>query len=111
MNVLFAREFTRRYQDAGIIANSLHPGVIGTELARDQGTFGKMLGIFALPLMKSIPQGAATTVYVATSPDYQDTGGLYFSNSAEAKTSHKHAADDELARMVWELSEELAGLK
>ena len=110
MNLMFAREFNRRFGDQGIVANALHPGIIATELARDQSAIGKMMGVVALPFMKSVSQGAATSVYVATSPEYSSRGGLYFSNCGEAKPMHKYALDDQLAEKVWQRSEELVGV-
>ncbi len=61
MNLMFARELHRRYARDGIVANGLHPGIIPTELARDQKLPGMMLGLLAIPFMKSVPRGAATT--------------------------------------------------
>ncbi len=78
MNLMFAIEFNRRYAEQGIVANALHPGVIGTELARDQNALMMAVGILAMPFMKSVPQGAATSVYVATAPEYQNKGGALF---------------------------------
>ncbi len=111
MNLMFARELHRRYAKDGIVANGLHPGIIPTELARDQNLPGMMLGLLAIPFMKSVPRGAATTVYVATSPDYQIRGGLYFSDCREKKPDNKLALDDKVCRAVWQRSCELTGLQ
>ena len=51
-------------------------------------------------------QGAATTVYVATSPELETTGGLYFNNCTVC-TPSKSAQDEELAEKVWSLSEQM----
>lgn len=107
MNLMFAREFNRRHGKSGIVANALHPGIIATELARDQSLPFMLMGMFALPFMKSVPKGAATTVYVATSPDYQTRGGLYFSDCRETKPLHKLALDDTACHALWERSCEL----
>jgi len=111
MNLMFARELHRRYARDGIVANCLHPGIIPTELARDQKLPGMMLGLLAIPFMKSVPRGAATTVYVATSPDYGLRGGLYFSDCTEKKPPHKLALDDKVCRALWQRSCELTGLE
>lgn len=110
MNHLFAKELTRRFSSEGIIANALHPGVVGTELGRDQSLPFLLLGIFAMPFMKTIPQGAATTVLVATADAYAKTGGLYFKDCAQAKPQHKQAGNNALAKKLWEHSLELTGL-
>jgi NAD(P)-dependent dehydrogenase (short-subunit alcohol dehydrogenase family) len=110
MNLMFARELHRRYAKDGIVANALHPGIIPTELARDQNLGGMLLGILALPFMRSVGQGAATSVYVATSPDYGLRGGLYFSDCREKSPPHKLALDDQVCRAVWQRSCELTGI-
>lgn len=109
MNLMFAREFNGRYADQGIVANALHPGVIGTELARDQNPLMMAVGVLAMPFMKSIPQGAATSLYVATAPQYQNTGGLYFSHCNEIKAQHKLALNDSACTDLWHVSESLTG--
>jgi retinol dehydrogenase-12 len=110
MNYMFSRELTRRFSAQGIVSNAVHPGVIATELARDQSLPFMALGIFALPFMKRVPQGAATSVYVATAAEYANKGGLYFSNCQEKKSDNKLALDDDLAARVWKKSAELTGL-
>jgi NAD(P)-dependent dehydrogenase (short-subunit alcohol dehydrogenase family) len=110
MNAMFAREFNRRHGKSGIVANALHPGVIATELARDQSLPFMLLGIFALPFMKSVAQGAATTLHVATSPEYQMRGGLYFGDCREKTPENKLALDDKVCQAVWERSCELTGV-
>ncbi|MEZ5571539.1 MAG: SDR family oxidoreductase [Halioglobus sp.] len=106
MNLMFARELNRRYAHSGIVANALHPGVIATELARDQSLPFTLLGMFMLPIMKSVPQGAATSLYVATSPNYDKQGGLYFSDCQE-KPLHRLALDERACRDLWQRSSEL----
>ena len=110
MNLLFARELTRRHKDDGIVSNALHPGVIGTELARDQSGIFLMLGVLALPFMKTIPQGAAASVQLAARPEYAVRGGQYIVHCREKKPDHKLGSDDELAHRLWERSSELVGL-
>lgn len=111
MNLMFARELHRRYAKDGIVANALHPGIIPTELARDQDRFGMLLGILAVPFAKSVAQGAATTLLVATGGQYQLRGGLYFSDCQEKKPHHKLALNDQVCRDVWQRSCELTGLE
>lgn len=111
MNLMFAREFHRRYSDRGITANALHPGVIATELGRDQHGIFAMVGILAPPFMKSIGQGAGTTVYVATRPEYATRGGQYFSDCREKqRPDHKLALNDSACAELWRRSAELTGL-
>lgn len=110
MNLMFAKELTRRFQNDGIVSNALHPGVIPTELARDQSWPFMLLGILMMPRMKSIGQGASASVLLATHPDYAKCGGLYLVNNREKRPDHKLALDDEACAALWDMSAELTGL-
>lgn len=110
MNLMFAKELTRRYQAEGIVANALHPGVIATELARDQSPFFMVFGLLAMPFMKTIPQGAAASVLLATHPDYADRGGCYLVNCREKKPDYRLALDDDACAELWHRSAALTGL-
>lgn len=110
-NLLFAKELNQRLQDAGVkvTVNAVHPGVINTDLGRHLNVFLSTifygLGYF---FMKSIPQGAATTVYVATAKELEGKGGLYFADCNECEPSD-YAKDKELAKKLWEWSEKVTG--
>lgn len=106
MNLLFARELSRRTQGEGVVAHALHPGIVRTELARDQKLLMKVVGILMLPALKGPARGAATTLYAATAPELGEQGGGYFSDCSPARTGAK-ADDAELASRLWQRSEEL----
>lgn len=114
-NLLFAMELSRRFAGTGKTANAVHPGVIRTNLGRYMNPVARSLVAFALavlgPLMlKSVAQGAATEIYVATSPTLAGVSGRYFADSNVAKPS-SHAGDAALGRKLWEVSERIvAGL-
>ncbi|HEV3229361.1 MAG TPA: SDR family NAD(P)-dependent oxidoreductase [Solirubrobacteraceae bacterium] len=85
-NVLFAVEATRRWASDGIAANAVHPGAIAdTNLSRhmnpDDIASLRASGTFRF---KTIDQGAATSVLVATSPQLEGIGGRYFEDCNEA---------------------------
>lgn len=107
-NALCARELARRIQHTDTTANSVHPGVINTNLVKHLPTWqqwaAKYLG---WAFMKDIPEGAATTCYVATSPDLVGVRGFYFAdcNVDEGETPYIH--DDAMAKELWQVSEEL----
>lgn len=105
-NILHAKELARRLKEEGmdITANSLHPGaIISTNLMRHHGfinSIGNMVGKYFL---KDIPQGAATTCYVALHPQVKGVAGEYFSDSNIANPSSK-AKDENLAKRLWDFS-------
>jgi len=123
-NVLFAVEATRRWADDGITANALMPGGIWTPLQRhwsaekraageEQARRAEEAGAFR---MKSVEQGAATSVFLATSPQVAGIGGRYFEDCGEAEVVEQvtavhgvlaHALDPEAARRLWDVSLEL----
>jgi WW domain-containing oxidoreductase len=109
-NVLFAKSLARRLGPSRT-ANALHPGVIGTNLGRNMNPLlGTVMGLVMRPFGKSIPQGAATTCYVATRPELVGVTGQYFSDCA-VKEPSRLAQDDALAERLWEVSEKLTGLR
>ncbi len=109
MNVMFAAELTRRMKGTGVVANALHPGIVDTELGRDQPWYIQMFGLVMFLMMKDPARGASTSLYVATAPEYADRGGLYFADNAE-KAIPKLARDTAACTRLWELSAELTGL-
>jgi NAD(P)-dependent dehydrogenase (short-subunit alcohol dehydrogenase family) len=108
MNLVFSRELTRRYGADGVVAHALHPGIVATELARDQGLVMKIVGLLMLPALKSAARGAATSVWAATAPELATQGGGYFSDCSPART-HKLADDLAFGEKLWKRSEELTG--
>lgn len=101
---MFAKELNRRCAAANlnIKAFSLHPGVIQTELARHQ-SFGAIIGIFSL-FLKSIPQGAATTIYCATAPEAEEKAGEYFLDCHYQAVGVPQALDAEFAKTFFDES-------
>eukprot|EP00656_Telonema_subtile_P046905 TRINITY_DN5355_c0_g1_i1.p1 TRINITY_DN5355_c0_g1~~TRINITY_DN5355_c0_g1_i1.p1 ORF type:complete len:261 (+),score=71.95 TRINITY_DN5355_c0_g1_i1:173-955(+) len=102
-NVLHAKELQRRYGEEGITAVSLHPGVIKTELARNNTGAKIFYGVGQL-FMKSIGQGAATQTRCAVSDEL--VGGGYYSD-CQLKEPREDANSEELATSLWEASEML----
>ena len=105
-NLLFASELATRLPE-GQTANSLHPGVISTNLARHMGSMVSAALSIANPLvLKSIPQGAATQCYAAVHPSMTGISGEYLADS-NLSTPSKFGQDPQLARALWKKTEEL----
>jgi len=102
-NGLFSRELARRLATTSATSNSLHPGVIPTNLARHlpQRDYD-----MSNPMFKTIPEGAATQCYVATHPELAGVTGWYFDNCNPA-LPNEHIQDDAMAAKLWAVSEEL----
>lgn len=135
---LFAVELDNRGRSFNVRAYSVHPGSInGTELAREapielfqqMGMFDANGVIFpeVAARLKTILQGAATTVWCATSPALNDIGGVYCENADVAELDlgqieHRfdvpatirgvqpYSLDETNAKRLWTLSEEMTGI-
>jgi WW domain-containing oxidoreductase len=110
-NLLFAKELARRFAGTRRTANAVHPGVIRTNLGRHMpGIADLVFGLVGPLVLKSVPQGAATEVYVAVHPAVAGISGAYFADCNVAK-ARADADDPALARRLWEVSEAIvAGL-
>jgi NAD(P)-dependent dehydrogenase (short-subunit alcohol dehydrogenase family) len=116
-NVLFTIELERRLGALGVHAFAVHPGMILTDLGRhlsaeDLAALAKMAEGApggALPPLKSIPEGAATTLWAATAPDLVHHGGSYLADCSISGEHAPWAVDHDAARRLWTLSEELIG--
>jgi NAD(P)-dependent dehydrogenase (short-subunit alcohol dehydrogenase family) len=109
MNALFANELQRRHGERGVVANALHPGIVQTELGRDQPWYMAPIALAMLPVMKNPARGAATTVLLATAPELETQGGGYYAD-CRPKRVHSLALDEDAAARLWARSGELVGL-
>ena len=104
-NILFAKSLNKRFAGTQKRANSVHPGVIKTNLGRhvpDKEAMYEQIQR-TIPL-KSIPEGTSTQLLVATHPELEGIGGQYFSDCQIAKTIPQ-GEDDELAETLWSTTE------
>ena len=104
-NILFARSLNKRFEGTNKRANSVHPGVIKTNLGRyvpDRDAMYEQIQR-TIPL-KTIPQGTATQLLVATHPELEGIGGQYFSDCQIAQ-SIPQGQDDALAEDLWRITE------
>jgi len=109
-NILFTRELARRLEGSGVTANALHPGLTSTGFGRNNpGLLMTIMGVVIPLIARSPEKGAATSIYLASSPEVQSTTGEYFVDSKVAKTAPQ-AADMAVARKLWEVSAEMVHL-
>jgi NAD(P)-dependent dehydrogenase (short-subunit alcohol dehydrogenase family) len=109
-NVLFTYELARRLEGTGVTATVLHPGVVRTAFGReDTGRLLRLMFPLVTPFMKTPEQGAATSIYLASSPEVAGATGAYFANR-RPKRSSKLSYDLDLARRLWDVSAELTGV-
>lgn len=109
-NILFTNELSRRLREENVTVNSLHPGLIATNLGRHMNPLiGLAFGLFGFLMMKNVGQGAATSCYLATHPDLQGVTGKYFSDCKEI-SAHALSQSEELAKQLWQRSEQIVSV-
>jgi NAD(P)-dependent dehydrogenase (short-subunit alcohol dehydrogenase family) len=132
-NILFAVEFDRRHRDRGVRATAVHPGGIATELARHmpdgaieawiQQVQEQRAGAGEPPFeFKSVPEGAATSVWAGVVASADEVGGKYCEDcqvaellpadspvSAISRGVRGYALDSDSAKALWKKSEEMVG--
>lgn len=108
-NVLFAYELARRMEGSDVAANSLEPGVVRTNFARDASGFFALMVKVSRPFMLSPKKGAEAVVHLASSPEVEDVSGQHFAKK-EVRKSLTDSYDRDSAVRLWQVSEELTGL-
>jgi NAD(P)-dependent dehydrogenase (short-subunit alcohol dehydrogenase family) len=130
-NILFAVEFDRRHKTRGVRATALHPGGIRTELGRhmEPDELDKLVAHINAQLaadgqppfqFKTVPQGAATSVWAAFVAPAEDVGGSYCENCQVSEITEglispvspgvrRYALDPGHAKALWSKSEEMVG--
>ncbi|MAT91943.1 MAG: oxidoreductase [Halioglobus sp.] len=109
-NALFSFELARRLQGSGITSNVVHPGLVKTNIARTApGWLRTAFDLFGGVVAKSPAQGAATQVYVATSPALAGVSGAYFEDCNPVRVSGEHHMyDQQMAARLWAEAEAMA---
>ncbi|MEO8655620.1 MAG: SDR family NAD(P)-dependent oxidoreductase, partial [Ramlibacter sp.] len=101
-NVLFASELGRRLRGSGVTTYSLHPGLVASDVWR---VLPWPIPSLIKPFMLSVQEGAATSLYCATSPECASQSGLYY-DKCKAVSPSRVARDAQLAKKLWDASEE-----
>jgi NAD(P)-dependent dehydrogenase (short-subunit alcohol dehydrogenase family) len=105
-NILFSNELSDQLREFGITSNALHPGTVSSNFAGNgDGVSAFFMKLFR-PFFKTVEQGAATSIYLATSPEVAGVSGKYFVNCEPGRTSSA-SKDRELGKLLWKLSEEV----
>ena len=105
-NVLFTYELARRLEGSGITVNTLHPGLVRTGIARNNGIMGRVANFFIGVRGVDTTKGAETLVYLASSPDVETVTGKFFIDCRDVASSPL-SYDAGLAAELWDLSERL----
>ncbi len=106
-NIYFTYELARRLEGTGVTVNALHPGFVATNFAKNNGWLYRV-GMFLMrPFAMNDQQGAATQIYLASSPEVEGITGKYFARK-KAVASSNVSYDIAAAQKLWQASEELS---
>ncbi|RUS33224.1 hypothetical protein BC938DRAFT_472513 [Jimgerdemannia flammicorona] len=109
MNILFTEELARK--EPGIITHALHPGFVKSDIwfREDRPWYLKLVFRVATLAARDCVQGAMTTVHCAVSDKAGASNAKYWDSCRQVEPKAV-AHDRDVAKRLWEISEELAGL-
>jgi len=110
--ILFTYELSRRLDGTGVTVNCLHPGAVATDgplKDPDLPAFSRVMYKLVRVFFASPEKGAETSVYLSASSEVENVSGKYFIKKTSVESSPE-SYDEEIARRLWKVSEELTGL-
>lgn len=110
--ILFTYEMARRLQGTGVTVNCLHPGAVATDAPLKDpnlSSLSRLLYKVVRVFFSNPTRGAATSVYLASSPDVEGVTGKYFIKQAASESSPE-SYDKEVSARLWKESAKLTGL-
>lgn len=108
-NILFTRALARRLDGSGVVACCLHPGVVATAIGDRAGRLAGFGWRHVKPFLTAPENGAATSLFLATTADPTPFHGAYVIDNKLARPDPS-ALDDDLAERLWSESARLVGL-
>ena len=109
-NILFTTELARRLEGTGVTVNALHPGFTSTGFGKNNpGFLMKIMGAVVPLIARSPEKGAATSIYLASSPEVQSITGKYFVDCKVTQPAPQ-ATDSAVAKKLWDVSAEMVHL-
>ncbi len=109
-NIWFTRSLARRIDPARIIVQAMHPGVVSTRFATNNGGKGRLMRWLMDVVSVTPEQGADTLVWLSAADEPVEWPGAYWVKRSR-KSPSKAARDDARAELLWAESERLAGIK
>ena len=109
-NILFTIELARRLEGTGVTGNALHPGFTSTGFGKNNpGFLMKIMGAVVPLIARSPEKGAATSIYLASSPEVRSITGKYFVDCTVTQPAPQ-ATDSAVAKKLWDVSTEMVHL-
>ena len=109
-NVMHAFALARRFEGTGVVANAVHPGVVVTGFAANNGLFYKLMAPVRRLYNRSTPEdGAAPTIYLASAPEAATITGTYYGPLHEREEVNPVANDVKVQERLWKVSLDYMG--
>ncbi|KAJ6650011.1 Retinol dehydrogenase 13 [Pseudolycoriella hygida] len=113
-NILFANELSRKLTGTGVTVNSVHPGIVDTDIIRHMKFYKSWIAQifvrpFVWPFLKNPKSGAQTVIALALDPELEKTSGQYFCDLKPHNIS-KAATNQNTAEWLWKVSEKWTGV-
>lgn len=108
-NVLFTRALARRLDPALVVVHAVHPGLVSTRFAQNNGAIGRLMRRVMDFASVTVEQGADTPVWLTTAAAPATSSGDYWSKRQRTQPSAM-ARDDSLGDALWTASAALAGI-
>jgi NAD(P)-dependent dehydrogenase (short-subunit alcohol dehydrogenase family) len=104
-------ELAEQLADSGVTVNAMHPGAVATNIGMNNGFLYQWYQRYLLfPLLKGPEISGEAIYYLVAAPEMAEVSGKFYNQTIEEKPA-AHALDREIGKKVWEISEELTGLK
>jgi retinol dehydrogenase 12 len=108
-NLYFTYELARRLHDTHVTVNALHPGYVATNFGKGGHKIVNWAVAMSQVFAISPEEGAATSIYLASSPQVEGISGKYFIKK-KAVQSSQISYNREISQQLWEVSEQMTGL-
>ena len=108
-NILFTAELARRLTGTGVTATCFHPGLVASGFNRNNGWLLSAAMTMLRPFSRTAEKGADTLVWLVESSEVAGQSGGYYVDRRQVDPSAA-ARDLEVARRLWQLSEEQVGV-
>ena len=109
-NVMHAFALARRFEGTGVVANAVHPGVVVTGFAANNGLFYKLMAPVRRLYNRSTPEdGAAPAIYLASAPEAAAVTGAYYGPPHKREEVNPVANDVSAQERLWKVSLDYIG--
>ena len=107
--LMFSNELAKRLEGTGITSNAVHPGLVGSNFGATSKNWYEYVVKLVQPFLISNEKGAATSIYLASSPEVEKISGKYFSKKKTTSPSNA-SQNKESWKKLWDISEKMVGL-